>query len=61
MTTIPGAFARHAKTQKEPPMVPQRLDFGIQRAKCCGMASLTQFDWGRPLVKLGEQGGFHPL
>jgi hypothetical protein len=39
----------------------QRLNLGVKRAKNRGMAPLTQFDRRRPLVQLGEQGGFNLL
>jgi len=39
----------------------ERFNFSVERTKRCGMAPLTQFDWGCPLVKLGEQSGFHFL
>jgi hypothetical protein len=35
------------------------LHLGIQRPHRCGVTPLAQFDRGCPLVKFGEQGGFH--
>jgi hypothetical protein len=37
------------------------LNVSVQRAKSRGIALVTQFDRGCPLVELGEQGGFNLL